>query len=125
MLVVEDDPADAFALKRILADTIYQPLWTRSIRQALQMLEQAHPAVILLDIVLAGDESRRLMSQVRQQEAHADIPLVAMSSSGEWRKAIHLGADEYVAKPIDADALIGLLDRLHRPTDDHQDPAGR
>ena len=112
LLVVEDDPADAFALKRILADTNYQPLWTRSIRQAQQMLEQAHPAVVLLDIVLAGDESWRLMLQLRQQEAYEDIPLVAMSSSGEERKAIHLGADEYIAKPIDGDALIGLLDRL-------------
>jgi signal transduction histidine kinase/CheY-like chemotaxis protein len=112
LLVVEDDPADAFALKRILADTDYQPLWSRSIRQAQQMLEQARPAVILLDVVLAGDESWRLLLQLRQQEAYADIPLVVMSSSGEERKAIHLGADEYVAKPIDGDALIGLLDRL-------------
>jgi signal transduction histidine kinase/CheY-like chemotaxis protein len=112
MLVVEDDPADAFALKRMLADTCYQPIWARSVRQAQQILEQAHPAVILLDIVLAGGESWRLLLQLRQDEAHADIPLVVMSSSGEGRKAIHLGADEYIAKPFDGETLIELLDRL-------------
>jgi signal transduction histidine kinase/CheY-like chemotaxis protein len=112
VLVVEDDAADVFTLKRILADTSYQPIWARSIRQAQQILEQAHPALILLDVVLAGDESWRLLLQLRHQEVHADIPLVVMSSSAEERKAIHLGADEYVAKPLDRDMLIGLLDRL-------------
>ena len=35
-----------------------------------------------------------------------------MSSSGEERKAIHLGADDYIAKPVDGETLLGLLDRL-------------
>jgi CheY-like chemotaxis protein len=35
-----------------------------------------------------------------------------MSSSGEERKAVHLGADEYLSKPIDGAVLLGLLDRL-------------
>jgi signal transduction histidine kinase/CheY-like chemotaxis protein len=112
VLVVEDDPADAFALKRILADTPYQPLCTGTIRQARQILQQAHPAAILLDLMLLGDETWRLLLQLRQQETYADIPLVVMSSSGEEQKALHLGADEYLAKPVDGEALLGLLDRL-------------
>jgi signal transduction histidine kinase/CheY-like chemotaxis protein len=112
VLVLEDDPADAFALKRILADTPYQPLFTRSIRQVQQILQKAQPVAILLDVMLLGDESWRLLLQLRQHEAYADIPLIVMSSSGEERKAIHLGADEYIAKPIDAEVLLGLLDRL-------------
>ncbi len=112
LLVVEDDAADAFALKRILADSSYQAITARSVRQAQQVLDEAHPAVILLDVMLAGDESWRLLLQLRQQEAYADIPLVVMSSSGEERKALHLGADEYVAKPLERESLIGLLDRL-------------
>jgi signal transduction histidine kinase/CheY-like chemotaxis protein len=112
VLAVEDDPADAFALKRILSDTPYQTLHTRSIRRAQQILRLVRPVAILLDVVLLGDETWRLLLQLRQQEPYADIPLVVMSSSGEERKAIHLGADEYVAKPVDGELLIGLLDRL-------------
>ena len=62
--------------------------------------------------MLLGEESWRLLLQVRNDEAKADIPLVVMSSSGEERKAVHLGADEYLAKPIDGEVLLGLLDRL-------------
>jgi CheY-like chemotaxis protein len=112
LLVVEDDAADAFALKRILAESSYQPLCTQSIRQAQLILQEVHPAAILLDIVLLGDESWRLLLQIRQQDAYADIPLVVMSSSDEAQKAFHLGADEYIPKPLDAAMLIGLLDRL-------------
>jgi signal transduction histidine kinase/DNA-binding response OmpR family regulator len=112
VLVVEDDPADSFALRRMLADTPYQPLCASSIRQAQQILKQAHPVAILLDVMLLGEESWRLLLQLRQQEAYADIPLVVMSSTGEEQKAIHLGADEYIAKPVDGEVLLGLLDRL-------------
>jgi signal transduction histidine kinase/CheY-like chemotaxis protein len=112
VLAVDDDPADTFTLRRILADTPYQPLFARSVRQAQQILQHAQPAAILLDVILMGDESWRLLLQLRQQEAYADIPLIVMSSSGEERKAIHLGADEYIAKPVDGMTLIGLLDRL-------------
>jgi CheY-like chemotaxis protein len=52
------------------------------------------------------------MVQIRQQETSAEIPLVVMSSTGDDRKAIHLGADEYLSKPVDGETLIGLLDRM-------------
>jgi CheY-like chemotaxis protein len=38
--------------------------------------------------------------------------LIVTSSTGDVRKAIHLGADEYLPKPVDGDMLVGLLDRL-------------
>jgi signal transduction histidine kinase/CheY-like chemotaxis protein len=112
VLAVEDDPADTFALRRILADTPYQLLCTRSIRRAQQLLRQVRPAAVLLDVMLLGDESWRLLLHLRQQEHYADIPLIVMSSTGEERKAIHLGADDYITKPVESEVLIGLLDRL-------------
>ena len=70
------------------------------------------PEAILLDIMLLGDESWRLLLEVRSQEASADIPLIVVSSTGEDRKAVHLGADEYLAKPVDGERLIDILDRV-------------
>jgi signal transduction histidine kinase/CheY-like chemotaxis protein len=112
VLMVEDDPADAFTVERLLASTSYQPIWARSIRQAQEVLKRLEPVAILLDIMLVGDESWRLMLQLKQQEVSADVPLIVMSSSGEEPKALHLGADEYLSKPIDGRLLIELLDRV-------------
>jgi CheY-like chemotaxis protein len=52
---------------------------------------------------------------LRQGKATCNIPIVVASSTGEERKALHLGADAYLAKPIDPEALIDLLDRLTGP----------
>ena len=112
ILLVEDNAADALAVERLLAGSIYQPLTASSVRQAKDILEKARPEAILLDVVLLGDESWRLLLQVRSADATADIPLIVTSSSGEDRKAMHLGADAYFPKPVDGESLIATLDRL-------------
>jgi CheY-like chemotaxis protein len=112
VLLVEDEPADALAIELILADSAYQPLHARTVRDARRLMQSVKPEAILLDIMLLGDESWRLMLEVRSQEASADIPLIVVSSSGEDRKAVHLGADEYLEKPVDGERLINILDRV-------------
>jgi CheY-like chemotaxis protein len=75
-------------------------------------MQTVKPEAILLDILLLGDESWRLLLEVRGQDASADIPLIVTSSTGEARKAKHLGADEYLDKPVDGERLIEVLDRV-------------
>jgi signal transduction histidine kinase/DNA-binding response OmpR family regulator len=112
VLLVEDDPADAHAIERFLSASIYQPLRARTVRGARQIMQAVPPAAILLDIVLLGEESWRLLLEVRGQETSAEIPLIVISSTGESRKAVHLGADAYIEKPLDGEVLIEALDRL-------------
>ena len=83
-----------------------------SVRDALQIVQAVTPAAIILDVVLTGDESWRLILQLRQQDASANIPLIVSSSTGDDRKAVHLGADEYIPKPVNGEVLIDALDRL-------------
>jgi signal transduction histidine kinase/CheY-like chemotaxis protein len=111
VLIVEDDPADAFALQRALAKTRYQPVVARTVAAAERALG-LRPAAILLDVLLFGDESWRMILGLRHGEAIADVPIVVISSTGEARKAVHLGADAYLDKPVDPEALVELLDRL-------------
>jgi signal transduction histidine kinase/CheY-like chemotaxis protein len=112
VLVVEDDPADSFAIQRILAGTRYQPILARTVAAARLAFERAPPAAILLDVVLSGDESWRMMLGLREAETTANIPIVVISSTGEERKALHLGADAYLRKPVDPEPLLDILDRL-------------
>jgi signal transduction histidine kinase/DNA-binding response OmpR family regulator len=112
ILAVEDNPADSFAVERILATSRYQAVVARTVAEARRVLEHVRPAAIILDVVLLGDESWRFLIEMRQRDTTADIPLVVASSTGDERKAINLGADEYLDKPIDPAQLVGLLDRL-------------
>ena len=112
VLVVDDDIADSFAIQRLLDHTRYQPIVARTVAAAKRALERVQPAAVLLDVVLFGDESWRLILGLRQGETTGNIPIVVASSTGEERKALHLGADAYLGKPIDPDRLLELLDRL-------------
>ena len=112
ILAVEDNPADSFAVERILSTSRYQAVVARSVAEARRALEQVRPAAIILDVVLLGDESWRFLIEIRQRDATANIPVVVASSTGDERKAINLGADGYLDKPIDPAQLVGLLDRL-------------
>ena len=112
LLLVEDDPADAFVVQRCLADSPYQALHASSLREADHALEHVTPAAILLDVMLAEDESWRLVLRLRQDDSSSQVPLVVISSTGESRKALHLGADEYLDKPVERERLLELLDRM-------------
>jgi signal transduction histidine kinase/CheY-like chemotaxis protein len=112
VLVVEDDPADALAIQRLLTGSVYQPMIARSVRDARRCMQSVHPDAILLDIVLVGDESWRLLLELRGQGPMDDVPVIVTSSTGEVRKAIHLGADDYMAKPLERERLIDALDRV-------------
>jgi signal transduction histidine kinase/CheY-like chemotaxis protein len=112
VLVVDDDLADSFAMQRLLSSTGYQPIVARTVAAAKRALGHVQPAAVLLDVVLAGDESWRLILGLRQGETTGNIPIVVTSSTGEERKALHLGADAYLRKPIDHPRLLDTLDRL-------------
>jgi signal transduction histidine kinase/CheY-like chemotaxis protein len=112
ILLVEDDDADAHAIERCLATSLYQPLRARGLREASQILQTVTPAAIILDVLLMGDESWRLILQLRNHDASAEIPVIVISSTGDDRKAMHLGADGYIAKPVDGERLIDTLDRV-------------
>ena len=77
ILLVEDDEADAYAMELILAGTPYQAVRASSVRRAQQTLEQLQPAVIVLDVVLLGDESWRLLLAAAPAPEQADIPLIS------------------------------------------------
>jgi signal transduction histidine kinase/CheY-like chemotaxis protein len=112
VLVLEDDPADVIAIKRHLTGTPYQPLITGTVAGAKRILERIKPAAALFDVVLAGEETWRMLLSLRHTEDTANLPIVVVSSTGDDRKALHLGADAFLDKPVASDRLLELLDRL-------------
>ncbi len=110
ILHLEDDAADAFAISRILSATRYQSLRARSVAEARRLLDVVQPAAAILDVMLIGDESWRFLIELKH--AATEIPILVVSSTGDVGKAINLGADEYLAKPVAADQLVSALDRL-------------
>ena len=112
ILLVEDNPADAFVIERALAQSVYQPLLAGTVAQAKRALKRFKPAAIVTDVILFGDESWRLLLGLRESKTSHDIPVIVVSATGDDRKALHLGADEYLSKPVDGKHFVALLDKL-------------
>ena len=110
VLVVDDDAAILRTVTEILSDEGYTVLTATNGAEALTILAEASPRVILLDMrmpVMDGWQFARA-----RDERQRAIPLVVMTAAQDARQwAREVGAAAYLAKPFD---LAELLDTVER-----------
>ena len=127
VLIVEDELETRFIHEKLLQGSRYQAMGARNLREAREMLARHRPGAILLDIMLRGEDTWRLLAELKGNPASASIPVLIVSTVEDERKGMALGADAYCRKPLSRAALLRELDRLvSRPVlviDD--DPAAR
>jgi CheY-like chemotaxis protein len=73
------------------------------------------PACVLLDIKLPSKSGLEVLSWIRQNPATKRLPVIMLTSSllpGDVNQAYDLGANSYLIKPPNLDALIGLVKTL-------------
>lgn len=73
------------------------------------------PDIIMLDIHVAPHDGFEMLAMLRNNEAYADIPIVALTASvmsEEVQKLIQAGFDAIISKPVDMDSFPRLLERI-------------
>jgi signal transduction histidine kinase/DNA-binding response OmpR family regulator len=110
VLVVEDDERELLVYDKVLRDTRYQFAPARNLRQAREALATARPAAIVLDLVLRGEQGWHWLGELKADPSTRDIPIVIVSAVEDQRKAFALGADAYLVKPFEPQALLTHLD---------------
>ena len=90
-------------------------------------LEKNIPSLILLDIMLPGEDGLDILTRIRADKATADVPVImvtAKTSELDKVKGLDLGADDYITKPFGVMELISrvkaLLRRTSRMNEDSQ-----
>ncbi|HUO81186.1 MAG TPA: sigma-54 dependent transcriptional regulator [Steroidobacteraceae bacterium] len=126
VLVAEDDAA----LRDALVDTLrFAGCRVTAVADgaaALAALETERPGLVLSDVQMAPTDGYELLLRVRSR--WPEIPVVLITAYGSIERAVAAmrdGAADYLVKPFDADALIGLVARLGRvaePADDADAP---
>ncbi len=70
------------------------------------------PALILLDVLLAGEDGREICKQLKSNEQTNHIPVILISAHANLNNAREIcGADDYLAKPF---RLIELIDNVQK-----------
>jgi CheY-like chemotaxis protein len=115
VLVVEDFEDNRFMMRRLLEMSGYRVVEAVNGRQAVEKAQSERPDIILMDLSLPMLDGLAATRQIRAQEGHGKIPIVAVSahdSADFHAEALAAGCNEYVTKPIDFDQLVQLLSRL-------------
>src|SRR5205085_4437587 len=111
ILVVDDEQDILTLIKEILEDEGYC-VQTSINGQCFQNLQGDVPDLILLDIMLAGEDGRDLCAQLKQQEETRHIPIILCSAYFRGDIITYLaGASTFLPKPFEIDDLINTIAR--------------
>ncbi len=103
ILIVEDDKVILTMLNTFLQSKQYNTLKANTGYQALDLLKDGAPDLVLLDWMLPDIDGTKLINKIRQFEGLQYVPimmLTAKSSEEDKVKGFDMGADDYMTKPV-------------------------
>ncbi|WP_338568373.1 EAL domain-containing response regulator [Pseudomonas canadensis] len=119
LLIVDDEPQVRKLLETLLQHEGYQTVCASSGEEALQVVVQQAPDLILLDIMMPGMDGYEVASQLKSDDATAGIPIImlsALSDAGARVSGLESGAEEFLSKPIERIELSLRVRNLLRLT---------
>ena len=126
ILVVEDEPAIQELIAYNLRQAGHQPLRADNAEQALNLVSNALPDLVLLDWMLPGMSGIDLARRLRNDKRTKTVPIIMLTARSEEQDKLHgldTGADDYITKPFsprELNARIKAVLRRRAPemTDD-------
>jgi DNA-binding NarL/FixJ family response regulator len=134
LLLIDDDPNLILLVKDYLEFRGYEVLTAENGREALEILEQHIPDMIICDVMMPEMDGYDLVESVRQDPRTNWIPILFLSAKGQSQdrvKGLNKGADVYMVKPFEPEELVAqvesslkqslrLMDRSPKGTDNAQ-----
>jgi len=113
LLVVEDDAAIRELLEEELHDAGYETVGVASAEEAIALLSHTPVAMMITDVRLPGMTGIQLLQQLRQSGSELGIIVItAFGTIDQAVEALKLGADDFLTKPLDLDAIREAVFRV-------------
>ena len=113
VIVIDDEVNAAAALETLLKEDGYEVWRAHDARTGLQLLEKEEPDVVLTDLRMPGMDGLELLARVKQ--IRPETMVILMTAYGTVKtavKAMKLGAEDYLGKPIDVEELEVVLQKV-------------
>ena len=115
ILYVEDNPDNRLLVRRVLMAEGYTVVEASNARQALEVLIQQPPDLILMDINMPDIDGYTLTARLKALPSMQQVPIIAMTANalkGDRERSLNAGCDGYIQKPIDVDSLPAQIRRF-------------
>ncbi|HEX6739418.1 MAG TPA: sigma-54 dependent transcriptional regulator, partial [Vicinamibacteria bacterium] len=112
IVVIDDEVNAASALETLLRDDGYDVAKANDARGGLQILEKSEADIVLTDLRMPGMDGLELLARIK--EVRPETMVIVMTAYGTVKtavKAMKLGAEDYLGKPIDVEELEVVLQR--------------
>ena len=109
ILAVDDDPQALRYVRDTLMRSGFEPMVTADPGEALRLVEEYKPHLVLLDLVLPGTDGIDLMKDIAETR---DVPVIFLSAYGQDKlvaRAFDMGAADYVVKPFSPTELLARI----------------
>jgi signal transduction histidine kinase len=121
VLHIEDDPKSRLLVRKLLMVAGHSVIDAESGLEGIQKAGAERPDLVLVDINVPDLDGYEITLRLRGMPALAGVPIVAITAEGDRMTSLAVGADGFIAKPIDAARFAQLVDRYllgHRETAD-------
>lgn len=113
LLLIDDDPNLILLVKDYLEFRGYEVVTAENGREALEVLEQDLPDMIICDVMMPEMDGYSLVKHVRENPRTSWIPVLFLSAKGQSQdrvKGLNTGADVYMVKPFEPEELVAQVE---------------
>lgn len=113
ILIVDDDQGSRELLARRLHRHGFRVATAGSGTEALELLQRRAVDLLLVDSIMPEMDGLELLRRVRETHSRTELPVIMVTgrdASGEVAKALQLGANDYITKPVDFEAAMARVE---------------
>ncbi len=118
IMLVEDSQTQALQLQLMLENHGYQVVVARNGLEALELLNQKKPSIIVTDVLMPGMDGYELSLRVKENAAFKDTPVILLTMLSERLdiiRGLQSQADRFLTKPCEEEFLISTIRDVLRP----------
>jgi twitching motility two-component system response regulator PilH len=115
ILVVDDSPTERYFLSDVLIKNGFSVSTAENGAEALQKIKADKPQLVLMDIVMPGQNGFQVTRAITRDPEMQDVPVIICTSKGQETDRIwglRQGARDYIVKPIDPQELLAKIASL-------------
>ena len=126
ILIVDDEEQLALAVKIRLQSKGYQVLTAPDGRQALELIAQQQPDLVILDILMPVMDGYSCLRELNRRFGRGRLPVIILTARDRMKDLFELeGIEDYVIKPFDHEDLLVRIERVLKRHAEGQAPASK